>query len=274
MSCSAARDAESNIADAVFRLSAARPRPGNPSVHAARRARGRKAARRIRVFARQMARCRRRARVHGRRSFAPAAGLAPHPCRGHGRDSRSLGNAGCGGVRRGALSEAETPPRSDRLAYCALALFAVVLWFATLSLRPLFNPDEGRYAEIPREMLASGDWAIPHLNGLLYIEKPPLQYWATAVSLSIFGQNELGARFYTALCALGTVLAAASRRGACGGRGRRSGRCAPVEHAALFDHGTAAHAGHELDGLHDGRAHGVSRCASARPRTSSGSSCS
>jgi 4-amino-4-deoxy-L-arabinose transferase-like glycosyltransferase len=107
------------------------------------------------------------------------------------------------------LSEAGAPPRSDRLAYWALALFAAVLWFATLSLRPLFNPDEGRYAEIPREMLASGDWAIPHLNGLVYIEKPPLQYWATAASLSIVGQNELGARLYTALCALGAVLAAA-----------------------------------------------------------------
>jgi 4-amino-4-deoxy-L-arabinose transferase-like glycosyltransferase len=107
------------------------------------------------------------------------------------------------------LSLAGAPPRSDRLTYCALALFAAVLWFATLSLRPLFNTDEGRYAEIPREMLASGDWAIPHLNGLLYFEKPPLQYWATAVSLSIFGQNEFGARFYTALCALGAVLAAA-----------------------------------------------------------------
>ena len=115
------------------------------------------------------------------------------------------------------MSEAGAPPRSDRLAYCALALFAAVLWFATLSLRPLFNPDEGRYAEIPREMLASGDWAIPHLNGLLYIEKPPLQYWATAASLSLFGQNELGARFYTALCALGAVLAAAlAARRLCG----------------------------------------------------------
>jgi 4-amino-4-deoxy-L-arabinose transferase-like glycosyltransferase len=107
------------------------------------------------------------------------------------------------------LSEAGVPHRSDRLAYCALALFAVTLWFATLSLRPLFNPDEGRYAEIPREMLAGGDWAIPHLNGLLDLEKPPLQYWATAISLAIFGQNELGARCYTALCALGAVLAAA-----------------------------------------------------------------
>jgi 4-amino-4-deoxy-L-arabinose transferase-like glycosyltransferase len=107
------------------------------------------------------------------------------------------------------LSEAGAAHRPDRRTYCALALFAAALWFAILPSRPLFNPDEGRYAEIPREMLASGDWAIPHLDGLLYIEKPPLQYWATAASLSIFGQNELGARFYTALCALGAVLAAA-----------------------------------------------------------------
>jgi len=82
-----------------------------------------------------------------------------------------------------------------------------MLWFATLSLRPLFNPDEGRYAEIAREMLAGGDWVIPHLNGLAYIEKPPLQYWATALSLRVFGQSEFAARFYTALSALGTVLA-------------------------------------------------------------------
>ena len=73
--------------------------------------------------------------------------------------------------------------RSDRerWRYCLLALFVAVFWFATLPLRPLFNPDEGRYAEIPREMLASGDWIVPHLNGLVYLEKPPLQYWATAV---------------------------------------------------------------------------------------------
>jgi 4-amino-4-deoxy-L-arabinose transferase-like glycosyltransferase len=81
-----------------------------------------------------------------------------------------------------------------------------VLSLATLSLRPLFNTDEGRYAEIPREMLSGGDWLIPHLNGLAYVEKPPLQYWATALSLRVFGPGEFGARLYTALSALFTVL--------------------------------------------------------------------
>jgi 4-amino-4-deoxy-L-arabinose transferase-like glycosyltransferase len=95
----------------------------------------------------------------------------------------------------------------ERSTYVCLAGFVVVLWLATLSLRPLFNTDEGRYAEIPREMLAGGDWVIPHLNGLAYIEKPPLQYWATALSLKLFGLSEFAARLYTALSALITVLA-------------------------------------------------------------------
>ncbi len=82
-----------------------------------------------------------------------------------------------------------------------------VIWLLGLGFRGLYNPDEGRYAEIPREMLASGDWVIPHLNGLVYIEKPPLQYWATAISEAIFGQNDWAARLYTGLCALATVYA-------------------------------------------------------------------
>ena len=92
-----------------------------------------------------------------------------------------------------------------RWTYVGLAAFVAVLWLATLPLRPLFNTDEGRYAEIPREMLSGGDWVIPHLNGLAYIEKPPLQYWATAASLAVFGQSEFAARLYTALCALATL---------------------------------------------------------------------
>ncbi|MDB6082619.1 MAG: hypothetical protein JWN43_500, partial [Gammaproteobacteria bacterium] len=100
------------------------------------------------------------------------------------------------------------PPPADpreRWTYLGLAAFVAALWFATLSIRPLFNPDEGRYAEIPREMLAGGDWVIPHLNGLAYVEKPPLQYWVTAVALHVFGQGEFAARLYTALCAMGTL---------------------------------------------------------------------
>src|ERR1700684_4615539 len=94
-------------------------------------------------------------------------------------------------------------PRAARRGFAPLGVAAaiVVSWCALLGVRPLFNPDEGRYAEIPREMLASGDWLVPHLNNLVYIEKPPLQYWATAVSFELFGIDVWAARFYTGLCA-------------------------------------------------------------------------
>ena len=78
----------------------------------------------------------------------------------------------------------------------AASLFCV-LWFALLAQRPLFDPDEGRYAEIPREMLGGGGWVIPHLNGLVYLEKPPLQYWLTALSFRAFGEGEFAARLCT-----------------------------------------------------------------------------
>jgi 4-amino-4-deoxy-L-arabinose transferase-like glycosyltransferase len=96
----------------------------------------------------------------------------------------------------------------DRWLYIGLAALLSFVWLATLSSRPLFNPDEGRYAEIPREMLSDGDWVVPHLNGLAYIEKPPLQYWAIAVTYRLFGVNEFSARLYTALAALASIALA------------------------------------------------------------------
>jgi 4-amino-4-deoxy-L-arabinose transferase-like glycosyltransferase len=98
----------------------------------------------------------------------------------------------------------DTAPK-DHWLYVGLAVLIALVWLATLAHRPLFNPDEGRYAEIPREMLHGGDWVVPHLNGLDYIEKPPLQYWATALCYSVFGVNDFSARLYTALTAFGTV---------------------------------------------------------------------
>lgn len=104
------------------------------------------------------------------------------------------------------MSDTSVPAAQERRIYWALAALLAVLWLATLSGRPLFNPDEGRYAEIPREMLSGGDWIIPHLNGLAYIEKPPLQYWATALSYRVLGPSPFAARLYCALTALGTLI--------------------------------------------------------------------
>jgi 4-amino-4-deoxy-L-arabinose transferase-like glycosyltransferase len=100
-------------------------------------------------------------------------------------------------------------------------LAALLLAAAVVCLEPrgsgLAEPDETRYAEIPREMLAAGDYLVPRLNGLPYFEKPPLLYWANAASFRVFGQTPWAARLPTRLAGLGTALllglAVAARRG-------------------------------------------------------------
>ena len=91
-----------------------------------------------------------------------------------------------------------------------LLLLWIFLGLLPLLVRPLWEPDEGRYAEIPREMLASGDWLTPRLNGVLYFEKPPLQYWLSAISMKLFGLNGAAARLPLAL-ASGLMIWAAWR---------------------------------------------------------------
>ncbi|MBI4624702.1 MAG: glycosyltransferase family 39 protein [Verrucomicrobia bacterium] len=95
-----------------------------------------------------------------------------------------------------------------------LALAFGLLFGFLLGSRPLANPDEGRYAEIPREMVAGGDWVTPRLNAVPYFEKPPLVYWSVALCLRAFGPNEWSARLAPALFGLGGVLLtyAAARR--------------------------------------------------------------
>jgi 4-amino-4-deoxy-L-arabinose transferase-like glycosyltransferase len=98
---------------------------------------------------------------------------------------------------------------SKQVALWTVLLAIAVSWIALNGGRALYNPDEGRYAEIPREMLASGDWIVPRLDGLVYIEKPPLQYWATAAAYRLFGESAWSARLYTGLCGLATALVTA-----------------------------------------------------------------
>jgi len=82
--------------------------------------------------------------------------------------------------------------------FLAIVLLGVA-WFLGLGQRDLFQTDEGRYAEIPREMVVSGDWVTPRLDTLKYFEKPPLQYWATAVAYEAFGATNATSRLWTTL---------------------------------------------------------------------------
>ena len=78
----------------------------------------------------------------------------------------------------------------------AIKMLAIIaLWLAaTAWMRPLMHPDEGRYATVAYEMLRSGDWLTPTLNGMPFFHKPPLFYWLTGAALAVFGPNEFAAR--------------------------------------------------------------------------------
>ena len=89
------------------------------------------------------------------------------------------------------------------LGIFVLAIF--YLYLAHLGSYHLMDPDEGRYNQIPREMLLSGDFITPHLNGVEYFEKPAFQYWFTAIMMKIFGVTEFAGRILPALSAIGCV---------------------------------------------------------------------
>lgn len=81
--------------------------------------------------------------------------------------------------------------RSSKLSFYTDTLFIIftlsLLFFAFLGFRPLFVPDEGRYAEIAREMAASQDYVTPYLNHIKYFEKPVLFYWLVALAIKLGG---------------------------------------------------------------------------------------
>ncbi len=120
-----------------------------------------------------------------------------------GRPPRCYGH-GVVSIPEGVLPVPATP--GARLTQLAV-LLAVSLPFLFVKLGlPLLDPDEGLYASIAQEMLSRGDWVIPHVNGLPYLEKPPLYFWLTAGTFWLFGASEWAVRLWTALATLGTVL--------------------------------------------------------------------
>jgi 4-amino-4-deoxy-L-arabinose transferase-like glycosyltransferase len=86
-------------------------------------------------------------------------------------------------------------------------LLPAVLLYPRLDFH-LLEPDESRYAEIPREMLERRDWIVPHLHGEPYLDKPPLLYWLVGVSYEAFGIHVWTARLIAALAVHGSILLA------------------------------------------------------------------
>jgi len=118
--------------------------------------------------------------------------------------------------------------RRQRSYPIALVVVCAVVFFYGLGGLPFIGPDEPRYAQVAREMFASGDWVTPRLAGIHWFEKPALTYWLSGIGYWLFGENELGARFGVAVAAsLGVLLLYAF------GRRIRSARYGYLSAAAL-----------------------------------------
>ncbi len=91
-----------------------------------------------------------------------------------------------------------------------LLLVFLAIWFYALGARTLVPTDEGRYAEMAREMVATGNWVTPRLNAIKYFEKPPLQYWATAIAYTVFGEHQWTSRLWAGLTGFAGIFLVSS----------------------------------------------------------------
>ncbi|RYG69497.1 glycosyltransferase family 39 protein [bacterium] len=107
-----------------------------------------------------------------------------------------------------AIDPSWNTPRALWLSLGALFLLAIPLFFFRLGGWAFFDPDEGRYGEIPRAMLERGDFITPILNGVGFFDKPPLLYWGIALFYRVLGVSEGAARLVPALAALAAVFGA------------------------------------------------------------------
>jgi 4-amino-4-deoxy-L-arabinose transferase-like glycosyltransferase len=102
--------------------------------------------------------------------------------------------------------EADRQTRMRPLSLLLVLLLPAAILYPTLGFH-LLEPDEGRYAQIPREMYERGSWVVPTLQGEPYLDKPPLMYWLVALSYRLFGVSPESARLVPALCVHLTILA-------------------------------------------------------------------
>ena len=107
-----------------------------------------------------------------------------------------------------APATAAAPPRAPGTLERPAVAFALLVaaLFATANIMGLFEPTETRYAEIAREMRVTGDYLVPHLDGIAHLHKPPVAYWAVALGQALLGDNGWGVRIPVALATLGTLF--------------------------------------------------------------------
>lgn len=120
-------------------------------------------------------------------------------------------------------SRAQSRPMLVDVGSWVVVMVAALLFFARLR-TPLLEPEEARYAEVPRQMLAADSWLVPVLHGQLYVQKPPLLYWLVMGSYRLFGVHDWAARLVACAAAFAAVLVAYGwARGVAGSRAAFAG---------------------------------------------------
>ncbi len=132
------------------------------------------------------------------------------------------------------------PESGGRLGLVLYGLAILVICVAFQGSRGLFEPDEGRYADAALAMYETGDWFVPRLQGLVYLDKPPVIYWTLAAGIKLFGVGEWSLRIWNALALAGTAYLLAAWSGAVWGK--RVGRLAGAAYVTTFLPGLAANA--------------------------------
>ncbi len=123
---------------------------------------------------------------------------------------------------------AEAKQAGGRATWLFPLILTAIIYLASTANRAVIDYDEGHYAQAPLHMIESGDWVTPYVNGVRFLEKPPLMYWMTAVSLRIFGISEFALRLPTALAviALVWIVTLMARRASGDGAALVAGLCA------------------------------------------------
>ncbi len=94
----------------------------------------------------------------------------------------------------------------QKLSLLLLILLIGGVYLATARSRAILDDGDALYATVAREMFNRGDWVVPYANGVRFLDKPPLMYWSMALSYSVFGVTEFGARFPSVLAVLGCAV--------------------------------------------------------------------
>jgi 4-amino-4-deoxy-L-arabinose transferase-like glycosyltransferase len=123
------------------------------------------------------------------------------------------------------------PPVRRQLIHLRWVAIAWIVVFWRLGSWSLMDPDEAHYAELTREMLSSGSWLVPLLDGLPYIDKPVLFHWLQGAAMAALGESEFAARLPSAMAALG--LFASTRWVGIALLGKRAGEWGAIMFATI-----------------------------------------